>query len=293
MENRDHKREEEEENPEPDREFGQDGRGLRTEQIIGKSASKSSAKTLVLGALHQDREDHEKADDNEETGEEGQQEPHSHGITSAQTVSVKPDRGLTFGDGWTEHDPFKFTFPRMARSTKTSKKPTKAPAKKPAPSAASKQADKDFPEVRSLIELLKQNDLAVLEFEKGDFRITLKTPAGASGGQSVLHTPAVHHAAPTPSVATTPAQDKAPEAPKANYKEITSPMVGTFYAAPSPEAAPFVEAGKSVNPETVVCIIEAMKVMNEIKAEISGKVVEVVAESGKPVQFGQVLFRVS
>jgi acetyl-CoA carboxylase biotin carboxyl carrier protein len=183
----------------------------------------------------------------------------------------------------------------MARSTKTSKKPTKAPTKKPAPTAASKtkQADKDFPEVRSLIELLKQNDLAVLEFEKGDFRITLKTPAGASGGHAAIHAPAVHHAAPAPAIAATTAQDKAPEAPKANYMEITSPMVGTFYASPAPDAAPFVEAGKSVNPETVVCIIEAMKVMNEIKAEISGKVVEVVAESGKPVQFGQVLFRVS
>jgi acetyl-CoA carboxylase biotin carboxyl carrier protein len=70
-------------------------------------------------------------------------------------------------------------------------------------------------------------------------------------------------------------------------------MVGTFYSSPSPDAPAFVEAGKTVNPDTVVCIIEAMKVMNEIKAEISGKVVEVVAENGKPVQFGQVLFRVS
>ena len=70
-------------------------------------------------------------------------------------------------------------------------------------------------------------------------------------------------------------------------------MVGTFYLTPSPDAAPFVEVGKNITPETVVCIVEAMKVMNEIKAEISGKVVEIVAENGKPVQFGQVLFRVS
>jgi acetyl-CoA carboxylase biotin carboxyl carrier protein len=70
-------------------------------------------------------------------------------------------------------------------------------------------------------------------------------------------------------------------------------MVGTFYASPAPDAPSFVEVGKAINPETVVCIVEAMKVMNEIKAEIAGKVVEVVAESGKPVQFGQVLFRVS
>ncbi len=186
----------------------------------------------------------------------------------------------------------------MARTTKTSKKSSKAPAKKisapkssPAPKGG-KASGADFPEVRSLIDLLKKNDLAVLEFEKGDFRITLKTPAGASSGTAVFG----HAAAPAPvaAPASAPASaEKAPEAPKGNYKEITSPMVGTFYSSPSPDAPAFVEAGKTVNPDTVVCIIEAMKVMNEIKAEISGKVVEVVAENGKPVQFGQVLFRVS
>ncbi len=186
----------------------------------------------------------------------------------------------------------------MARTTKTSKKSSKAPAKKisapkssPAPKGG-KASMADFPEVRSLIDLLKKNDLAVLEFEKGDFRITLKTPAGASSGATVIG----HAAAPAPvaAPAAAPASaEKAPEAPKGNYKEITSPMVGTFYSSPSPDAPAFVEAGKTVNPDTVVCIIEAMKVMNEIKAEISGKVVEVVAENGKPVQFGQVLFRVS
>ncbi len=75
-------------------------------------------------------------------------------------------------------------------------------------------------------------------------------------------------------------------------KEIVSPMVGTFYHAASPDAPPFVEVGKPVTEETVVCIIEAMKVMNEIKAETSGVIAEVLAENGKPVQFGQALFRV-
>jgi len=183
----------------------------------------------------------------------------------------------------------------MARKTKISKKPSKAPAKKLSTAApkSAKASGSDFPEVRSLIDLLKQNDLAVLEFEKGDFRITLKTPAGASSGSTVIQ----GHAATTlPSPVAAPAAapaEKAAEPAKSNYKEITSPMVGTFYASPSPEAGPFVEAGKTINADTVVCIIEAMKVMNEIKAEIAGKVVEVVAENGKPVQFGQVLFRVS
>jgi acetyl-CoA carboxylase biotin carboxyl carrier protein len=188
----------------------------------------------------------------------------------------------------------------MARNNKTSKKPSakpsiKAPAKKTSPAAKSgtTSGGKDFLEVRTLIDLLKKNDLAVLEFEQGDFRITLKTPAGASGGATLIqgHAPATAQAP----VASTPAPEKpAPSEPaKSNYKEITSPMVGTFYASPSPDSPAFVEAGKTINPDTVVCIIEAMKVMNEIKAEIAGKIVEVVAENGKPVQFGQVLFRVS
>lgn len=181
----------------------------------------------------------------------------------------------------------------MARTTKPSKKNSKAPAKKlssPKAVKSSKATGSDFPEVRSLIDLLKQNGLAVLEFEKGDFRITLKTPAGASSGATLIQG---HSAAPAPLAAAPVASEKAPEPAKSNYKEITSPMVGTFYASPSPESPVFVEPGKSVNADTVVCIIEAMKVMNEIKAEIAGKIVEVVAENGKPVQFGQVLFRVS
>jgi acetyl-CoA carboxylase biotin carboxyl carrier protein len=186
----------------------------------------------------------------------------------------------------------------MARNTKTSKKSAKVPTKAASPAKVTKSpkstGQEDFPEVRSLIELLKKNHLAVLEFEKGDLRVTLKTPAGAAGGGTFLHAPAAAASpAPAAPVATPAAEASAAEAPKGNFKEITSPMVGTFYSSPSPDAPAFVEAGKTINPDTVVCIIEAMKVMNEIKAEISGKVVEVVAENGKPVQFGQVLFRVS
>jgi acetyl-CoA carboxylase biotin carboxyl carrier protein len=184
----------------------------------------------------------------------------------------------------------------MARSTKTSKKSPKVPAKaaaKAKPAKPAVPASPDFPEVRSLIELLKQNDLAVLEFEKGDLRVTLKTPAGAATGSVVHAAPVASAHAPAPAPKAAAEASPAAETPKGNFKEITSPMVGTFYASPSPEAAAFTGVGKTVNPDTVVCIIEAMKVMNEIKAEIAGKVVEVVAENGKPVQFGQVLFRVS
>ena len=195
----------------------------------------------------------------------------------------------------------------MARNTKISKKTsvkptTKAPIKKsaalvkPANSAISKSGS-DFQEVRTLIDLLKKNDLAVLEFEKGDLKITLKTPAGASSGATLIqghqgYSQPVAHPAPAVSAATSE-KPAAAEPAKSNYKEITSPMVGTFYSSPSPDSPEFVEVGKTINAESVVCIIEAMKVMNEIKAEIAGKVVEIVAENGKPVQFGQVLFRVS
>src|SRR5207302_6970852 len=96
-----------------------------------------------------------------------------------------------------------------------------------------------------------------------------------------------------PAAATGAASAPTPEAGKTEaLKDIISPMVGTFYRAGSPESPAFVDVGKEVSEETVVCIIEAMKVMNEIKAETKGVIAEVVAENGKPVQFGQVLYRV-
>jgi acetyl-CoA carboxylase biotin carboxyl carrier protein len=80
--------------------------------------------------------------------------------------------------------------------------------------------------------------------------------------------------------------------PGGNEQDIKSPMIGTFYRAPSPEAAPYIEVGSEVNPETVVCIIEAMKVMNEIKAEVRGVVTQALVENAKPVEFGQPLFKI-
>jgi acetyl-CoA carboxylase biotin carboxyl carrier protein len=108
--------------------------------------------------------------------------------------------------------------------------------------------------------------------------------------------PTVTVAAPVPSpVAVAPAPATAPAAPAAipaDTKHITSPMVGTLYRSPAPDAPPYVEVGAVVDEETVVCIIEAMKVMNEIKAEIKGVITEVLAENAKPVEFGQKLFAV-
>lgn len=153
----------------------------------------------------------------------------------------------------------------------------------------------EIKEIRTLIDLMKKNGLAVFKMEEGDFKITLKTPEGAIGGTaSPTFVQGVAPASVQGPVAIPTAAPSAASVPEASkdWQEIRSPMVGTFYAAASPETPPFAEIGSTVAPDTVVCIIEAMKVMNEIKAEISGKIVEVVAENGKPVQFGDVLFRV-
>ena len=136
---------------------------------------------------------------------------------------------------------------------------------------------------------MKKNGLAVFKMEREGFKITLKT-AGAEGTTQIITNgpasyPAHQQVASVEAPAATPAKEVIA------YKEIKSPMVGTFYSASSPENPPYISVGQEVTAETVVCIVEAMKVMNEIKAEITGTVVEVCAENGKPVQFGQVLFR--
>jgi acetyl-CoA carboxylase biotin carboxyl carrier protein len=142
----------------------------------------------------------------------------------------------------------------------------------------------DIKEIKALIDLMKKNGLTAFEMEKDGFRIAL---AKESGFQ-----PAVAYAAPAPiPVAPTAATTAAPAPAASTGKEIPSPMVGTFYTSPSPESPAFVTVGQEVTPDTVVCIIEAMKVMNEIKAEVAGTIAEIAAENGQPVQFGQALFR--
>jgi acetyl-CoA carboxylase biotin carboxyl carrier protein len=151
----------------------------------------------------------------------------------------------------------------------------------------------ELKDIKAVIDLMKKNDLSVFEMEKDGFKLKLQKGAG---DQTVFAAPSVAPAAPAaPATAenSAPAAPAAPPAEKGGaLKDILSPMVGTFYRASSPESPPFVDVGKEVTEETVVCIIEAMKVMNEIKAETKGVIAEVVAEGGKPVQFGQVLFRV-
>jgi acetyl-CoA carboxylase biotin carboxyl carrier protein len=153
----------------------------------------------------------------------------------------------------------------------------------------------ELKDIKAIIDLMKKNDLSVFEMEKDGFRLKLQKGAGE---QTLFATPSMPQVIAVPAAAGTASEagpvTNSPVAPPtgAATKEITSPMVGTFYRAAVPEAPPFVDVGREVNEETVVCIIEAMKVMNEIKAEVSGVIAEVVAENGKPVQFGQALFRV-
>ena len=157
----------------------------------------------------------------------------------------------------------------------------------------------DLKDIKAIIDLMRKNDLSVFELEKDGFKIKLEK---GTSSQPILTAPiaiapglgsgAAPAAAPKPAAETAgaAAPQSAPAGP--SLKDITSPMVGTLYRSPSPDAPPFVDVGTKVTEDTVVCIIEAMKVMNEIKAETNGVIAEVVVENGKPVQFGQALFRV-
>jgi acetyl-CoA carboxylase biotin carboxyl carrier protein len=149
----------------------------------------------------------------------------------------------------------------------------------------------ELKDIEAIIDLMRKNDLSVFEMEKDGFKLKLQK---GPNGQPVLTAPIAIAPSLGGGTSTATKTSTAPEKPAEadRLKEIVSPMVGTFYRGASPDAPPFVDVGKTVNEDTVVGIIEAMKVMNEIKAETSGVIAEAVAENGKPVQFGQTLFRV-
>lgn len=151
----------------------------------------------------------------------------------------------------------------------------------------------DVDTVRRLIELMHQHDLNEVDLRQGDARIQLRR-----GGAVVtsLVQPAVAPMMAAPAAGPAPAERGAAPAPPAvdesKFTVVKSPMVGTFYAAPNPDAPPYVKVGDHVGPETTVCIIEAMKLFNEIPAECSGKIVTALVQNGDPVEFGQALFKV-
>jgi len=162
----------------------------------------------------------------------------------------------------------------------------------------------DIKDIKAIIDLMKKNSVSEFEMEKEGFKIRLKRDAG-KGKRGAASDPVVVQAQPVvaaPSVVSTapvavptssaPAEPEASSPAPAAGTEVKSPMIGTFYRRPSPDVEPYVEVGTQVDPETVVCIIEAMKVMNEIKAETRGVVTEILFDDAKSVEYGQVLFRI-
>lgn len=155
-------------------------------------------------------------------------------------------------------------------------------------------------EIRELIRLLDETSVTEVNVENGEAKLTIKKASEtvtvmqpAAPVSQPVTVPAVQASAPA-AAAAVPAAPAAPEAaePEQGVHLITSPMVGTFYRSPSPDAAAYVDKGAAVTDKTVVCIVEAMKLMNEIEAEVRGEVVEVLAENGQLVEYGQPLFKV-
>ncbi len=149
-------------------------------------------------------------------------------------------------------------------------------------------------EVKQLIDMMKESDLNEIEIEQKDLK--LRICRGLSGQVSASAVAGSHH--PTALPGSSPEQLPPPQAGETGAKEeegvvyIKSPMVGTFYRSPSPESPPYIEPGQKVDESTVVCIIEAMKVMNEIHADLKGTIIESLVESGQPVEYGQPLYKV-
>jgi acetyl-CoA carboxylase biotin carboxyl carrier protein len=166
---------------------------------------------------------------------------------------------------------------------------------KPAGRSKSKkvtEASFNMEELRDLAELVNEHGFTDFEFENENIRVRLSKQVNAP----VLTAPVHQMASPAQSVQTQSAETASASTPSvaadedAGLYKITSPIVGTFYRAPSPDKAPYVSEGSVVSPETVVCIVEAMKLMNEIQAEASGEIVKVYVENGQPVEYGQPLF---
>ena len=158
----------------------------------------------------------------------------------------------------------------------------------------------NFQELRELLGTISQTDITELVLKNDDFELTVRKEKGVIAVPQVTTvSPQIVETVPaTPATmpVTAPATPEAPSAPAVDDKkwvDITSPMVGTFYAAPAPDEDPFTSVGDRINKGDTVCIIEAMKLMNEIEAEVTGQIMEIAVQNGEPVEFGQVLMRVN
>jgi len=141
-------------------------------------------------------------------------------------------------------------------------------------------------EIKEILELVKGSDISEIEVARGEDRLRIRR------GVPAEIRPAPAPAAPAPAPAAAPPA-REPAAPRANVKEIVSPIVGTFYRAPAPDAAPFVEVGSRVVKGQVLCIIEAMKIMNQIESDVTGTVTAILVENAQPVAYGQPLFHIT
>jgi acetyl-CoA carboxylase biotin carboxyl carrier protein len=159
-------------------------------------------------------------------------------------------------------------------------------------SSSSNQDVFDVRKIRRLVELMEEHGLSEIDLRQGETRVQLRR-GGESAAQSEVGSAAGARAA-SPARVEAPAPPARPDSPadEEHVAFVTSPMVGTFYAAPDPESAAYVKVGERVGPDTTVCIVEAMKVFNEIQAEVSGKIMAVLLESGEPVEYGQPMFKV-
>ena len=145
-------------------------------------------------------------------------------------------------------------------------------------------------EIKDILELIKGSDVSELEIVRGDSSLRLRRGAA----HEVRPAPPVSaSAAAAPRAEEAPATPKETAKPKAAYKEVVSPIVGTFYRAPAPDAAPFVEVGQRVSKGQVLCIVEAMKIMNQIESDTGGTVIAILVENAQPVAYGQPLFHIS
>ena len=161
----------------------------------------------------------------------------------------------------------------------------------------------DVKDLKRLLEAVKEAEVGELVLETGDYKLTVKRGGGAAQAQPTQSAPAQPQAPqPQPQTQSAPAQEEQPAppepapaqeaAPASNLAEVTAPIVGTFYAGPSPDAPDYVKVGDKVEAGAVLCIIEAMKLMNEIEADTAGTVKEILIENEEPVEYGQVLFRI-
>ena len=158
----------------------------------------------------------------------------------------------------------------------------------------------DFKEIRELLNAISQADVAEFSLKSDQFELTVRKGLATA---TLTETPVPSSSQPQPSTAGSPASADSATSPPENgeatssadqseWEDVTSPIVGTFYEAPAPGEPAFVKVGDSIQTNQTVCIVEAMKIMNEIEAEVSGQVMEITAKNGEPVEFGQTLMRI-